>query len=131
MKRLAVVIGIMFLFLSTACAQTEKNAAQEESTQDPKVWDFGRIEEGQVLKHNFIIQNDSDRVLNIKETNTSCGCTVSEIEKKTLAPQESTKVNVEFKSKGYSGKVQQFIYVNTDSVDEPIIRFVIKAEVVK
>lgn len=121
MRKLTVIAGIILLVSSAVWAQV----------QDPKVWDFGKVRAGRVLKHDFMIKNDSDKVLNIKETNTSCGCTVSEIEKKILAPQESAKVKVEFKSKGYSGNVQQFIYVNTDSVDEPIIRFVIKAEVEK
>jgi len=121
MRKLAAILGIILLWSSTGYAQA----------QDPRVWDFGNVKEGQVFKHEFMIKNESDKVLNIKEVNTSCGCTISEIEKKTLAPQESAKVKVEFKSKGYSGKVQQFIYVNTDSVDEPIIRLAIKAEVEK
>ncbi len=122
---------VLFPFYGGCYAQTGKNIVQEEQAQDPRVWDFGKVEEGQVFKHEFILKNDSGKVLNIKAVNTSCGCTISEIEKKMLAPQESAKVKVEFKSKGYSGKVQQFVYVNTDSVDEPIIRFVIKAEVIK
>jgi len=46
-------------------------------------------------------------------------------------PGESTPVEIKFNSKGYSGDIQQFTYVNTDDIDNPVIRFIIKAHVVK
>ncbi len=99
--------------------------------QDEFSWDFGVVKEGQVLQHDFIIKNESTRELNIKDVNTSCGCTVSKVKNKTLKPQESTLVEVKFNSKGYSGKVKQYVYVNTDSLDNPLLRYIITAEVVK
>lgn len=101
------------------------------SQQDPYTWDFGRAKQGQIVKHNFILENKTAQTLNIKEVNTSCGCTVSEVKKKTLLPGENTLIEVKFDSKGYSGKVQQFVYVHTDNLDNPIIRYIITAEVVK
>lgn len=99
--------------------------------QNPYSWDFGRVEEGAVLKHNFVLKNESANTLNIKDVNTSCGCTVSKVEKKALMPGESTLIKVQFDTKGYAGKTQQYTYVNTDSLDNPIVRFIIKADVVK
>jgi hypothetical protein len=99
--------------------------------QDELSWDFGIVKEGQVLQHDFVIKNESGRELNIKDVNTSCGCTVSKAKNKTLKPQESTVIEVKFNSKGYSGKVKQYVYVNTDSLDNPLLRYIITAEVVK
>ena len=98
---------------------------------DPYLWDFGQVKKGEILKHDFVLRNDSAQTLNIKEITTSCGCTVSEAQKKTLLPGESTVLSVHFDTKDYSGAVHQFIYVNSDRLDNPIIRFIIKAEVVK
>lgn len=95
------------------------------------LWDFGRIGEGQVVKHNFTLKNGSKKALEIKEINTSCGCAVSKMDKKVILPGESALIEVEFDSKGYSGPVQQFIYVNTNGIDNPVIRYIIKAEVIK
>jgi hypothetical protein len=94
-------------------------------------WDFGVVKQGQVLQHDFIIKNESTRELNIKEVNTSCGCTVSKVKDKTLKPQESTVIEVKFNSKGYSGKVKQYVFVRTDSLDNPVLRYIISAEIVK
>ena len=97
------------------------------SVQDPHVWDFGAVKAGAVLEHAFVLTNDSAKDLVIKDTTTSCGCTVSEIKKKQLKPGESTTISIKLDTKGYTGDVQQFVYVNTDSMDKPIIRFTVKA----
>lgn len=122
-------LAILLSFSSTGCyAQNKDN---KEKAPDPFVWDFGRVKEGEVLKHNFILKNESKTTLNIKDITTSCGCTVSKVKNKVLLSGESTLIEVQFNSKGYSGAAQQFVYVHTDSLDKPIIRYIIKAEVVK
>jgi len=104
---------------------TQANA----SVRDPLEWDFGIVKAGVVLEHVFVLTNDSARDLVIKDTTTSCGCTVSEIKKKRLMPGESTELLVKFEKKGYNGATHQFVYVNTDNVDKPIVRFTVKASV--
>jgi hypothetical protein len=99
--------------------------------QNPYLKDFGIVKAGDLVKHSFVIKNNSDRVLNIKDVSTSCGCTVSEVKNKILKPGESALVDVKFDSKGYSGAIEQFVYVRTDSLDESLIRFIIKANVTK
>ncbi len=94
-------------------------------------WDFGRIKQGEVAKHVFVYKNDSRVDLNIKDTNASCGCAVSKVDKEKLRPGEKANLEVAFDSHGYSGEVRQFVYMNTDSRDNPVIKFTIKADVVK
>ena len=84
-----------------------------------------------VVKHEFIFKNETNKILNIENIHASCGCTEAEAKKRSLAPQESTAIVVNFNSKGYRGPVTQFIYVNTDDLDFSIIKFTIKALVVK
>jgi len=138
--RWSLVVGLV-IFLSfpqAECfAQNQgQTPGQEEKTEkteipDPYAWDFGQVKQGDLLNHDFVLENESGKTLTIKDVNTSCGCTVSKVEKKILSPGESTKIEVKFNSKGYSGITQQYVYVHTDSLDKPIIRFIIKAEVVK
>lgn len=101
------------------------------SADDPYSWDFGRVAEGKALEHTFIFTNQAKKTVNIQSVYTSCGCTASQADKKILAPGESASIKVQFKSKGYKGKVEQFVYVNTDDLDNPVIKFIIKAEVVQ
>jgi len=93
-------------------------------------WDFGRVKETDVLKHTFTLKNESLTTMNIKGVTTSCGCTVSEVKKKRLSPQESTEIMVQFNPKGYSGKVKQYVFIQTDSSEKPVVIFVIKAEII-
>lgn len=134
----AVLSGLVFLSC-TACFG--------EKTADPYTWDFGKIKQGEVVSHKFTLKNGSAKALKITSLTTSCGCTVSEVKKRDLLPNESTEVEAKFNSKGYSGAVQQFIFVNTDyigtsakpsadgersrTIDKPVIRFIIKADVAK
>ncbi len=129
---------ILFTFAQTGCFAQMQVSAQiplqnksEEQTNEKYTWDFGRSNAGDVLKHTFTLKNESKKTLNIKNVTTSCGCTTSQITKTTLKLGESTDIEVKFNSKGYFGPVQKFIYVNTDDVDNPVIRLIIKADVVK
>jgi len=137
MKALAIISAFLILFSgSVGCfAQkpdnTDKPAANAAVAGDPFSWDFGRVKEGSVLKHDFSFKNSSEETLKILDINTSCGCTVSSVNKKVLLPGEETVIEVKFKTAGYLGATQQFVYVNTDSLDNPVLRFIIRAEVSK
>jgi hypothetical protein len=53
------------------------------------------------------------------------------VKKTSLKPGESTDIEVKFNTKGFSGPSQKYIYVNTDDLDNPVIRLIIKADVLK
>jgi hypothetical protein len=128
---------LLSLFVLTGCypfrqkGLIKKPSLNIEVRQDPYLKDFGLIKAGEVVKHSFVIKNESKKVLTIKDISTSCGCTVSEVKNRILKPGESTFMDVKFNSRGYSGEVQQFVYLSTDSLDESLIRFIIKANIIK
>ena len=139
-QRVIVLASFFMFFWITGCysqnqtilRQDVKTAvSSEQEIKDPYLWDFGKVKENIVLGHEFIFKNESKVVINIKDINTSCGCTISEVKQKKLLPGESTVIGVKFDSKGYSGPVTQYVYMNTDSLDKPIVRYIIKAKVVK
>lgn len=134
MLRFCLPLLFLFLILSGCHSARENGFIEKKSSRtaesnDPYIKDFGFIKSGEVVVHSFLIKNDSQKVLNIKDVTTSCGCAVSEVKKRVLNPGESTSLDVKFDSKGYSGVVQQFVYVNTDRLDDSLIRFIIKANV--
>jgi len=120
---------IISLFIFSLCIF--QFACAQDNIADPNLWDFGQAKASQVLKHDFLFKNETKNVLNITSVNTSCGCTASQPEKKSLKPGETTKINVSFNPHGYLGQVQQFVYVNTDNADAAVARFTIKAEIIK
>ena len=134
MKKIYLVLGIVLLLSVTGCfAQTNPQAIAElpNPPQQQNLWDFGQVKEGLILKHDFILKNDSQKALKITGTHTSCGCTVSKVEKNILLPGEETLIGVKFNSVGYSGPIEQYVYVNTDDAQNPILKFTVKAQVIK
>jgi hypothetical protein len=129
------VLFTLFIFLSVplsgCCSQNYPGPSGREPVSDPCSWDFGQVAEGEVLTHAFILKNETQDILHIKDVSTSCGCATSKIEKMTILPGEATEIRVSFDSKGYSGWVQQFVYVYTDRTDNPIIKLTISGTVLK
>jgi len=134
-----IFLLLVFLFLSTpivGCSyevqDTSKTQTKTESKPtDPYFWDFGQARQGQILMHTFELKNESDKQITILNASASCGCTVPSIKNKVLLPGESTDIEVKFNTKGYSGEVKQYVYVNTDDTDNPILKYTIKAEIIK
>lgn len=131
-----LLFAFLPVFLFSGCMAKKQNAllsqeavVEQSAPVDSQVWDFGKVNEGQVLKHDFIFKNETGKTLTINRVDTSCGCTASEVKKKVLKPQEDTVINVQFNSTNYSGPVQQYVYINTDDPANPITKFTIKADV--
>jgi hypothetical protein len=98
----------------------------------PDVWDLGQVKTGKVVTGVFAFKNDADKTITVSSIQTSCGCTGSTIKEKTLAPAASTEVTVRFDSKGYRpGPVEQFLYINTDNADNPVIKYIIRVKVIE
>lgn len=125
------ILLILFVFFLWGCIKEKQLILDKSSLKDTYTLDSGQIKEGRVLKYNFILRNDSKKILTIKDVTTPCGCVISKIKKRNISPGENTLIKVKFDTKGYSGSTQQFIYVHTDDLDIPILRFIIKAEVIK
>ncbi len=132
-----ILLGI-FIF-SQGCQMRDGQKQQPQQPRmdykpgntDPRTFFFGQVKSGKVLKHFFVLRNVSKNTLAIKDVSTSCGCTASKADKKSLAPGESTTIEVKFDTKKYSGHVKQFVYVQTDDPYNPILKFTIEADVVK
>ena len=104
---------------------------EENQKPDPYTWDFGSVKEGTLLKHVFILRNESKNTLVINKLQTSCGCAVSTASHNEIPQGQASKVEVTFNTKGYSGGVKQFVYVHTNDPKKPIIKLTVSAEIVK
>ncbi len=83
-------------------AEKMKNAPV--ATYKEKNWNFGEIKQGDVVKHQFEVQNTGKSELIIRKVKASCGCTAIKPEKTILAPGESTTIAAEFNSRGKNGR---------------------------
>ncbi|MGM0581203.1 MAG: DUF1573 domain-containing protein [Bacteroidota bacterium] len=92
-------------------------------------YDFGHIDEGDKLSHSFKFTNTGKDTLNIRKTKTTCGCTVSELEKMDYSPNESGEIKISFDSKGRRGTQIKRITLFTNDPTAPTQDLIIKAYV--
>jgi hypothetical protein len=107
----------------------EQLASAPKLKFDDPVYDFGSIKQGESVTTDFVFTNTGKSELNIRQTRASCGCTVSEPEKSTLAPGESSIIKVTFNSAGRRGIQQKSISVFSNDPANPTQRITIKARV--
>ena len=70
---------------------------------DMEVWEFGEINEGDVIDTIFTFTNVGKEPLIISNAKAGCGCTVPQWPKEPIAPGETGKIAVKFNSKGKPG----------------------------
>lgn len=119
MKKSTLMIMILGAtnFLTTSC---NKGAAQKVKAEhvliaeerdaiakdfpvmtfDTKEFDFGTIQEGDIVEHTFTFTNTGKSPLVIVNAKGSCGCTVSKWPREPIAPGKTGEFLVAFNSNG-------------------------------
>jgi len=100
--------------VSTKVVKNSKTAGKSEKPYDrPQImfkentYDFGKIIQGEKVKHTFHFTNTGRSDLVITKVSTSCGCTATDYPHTPIKPGESAKLDVVFDShtkKGFQNK---------------------------
>ena len=87
---------------------------------DKTEYDFGTIQQGDVVEGTFFVSNKGKVYLIINSAKASCGCTVPEWPTDTIKQCESSVIKFEFDSKGKKGKQNKSINIksNTEKVSQ-------------
>ena len=80
-------------------------------------FDFGKITEGNKVRHSWMVKNTGSQPLLIANVQTSCGCTAPFYPKEPILPGKQGEITLEFNSAGKNGHVQKnaLILANTDN----------------
>ena len=124
MRRLS--LGFL-LVISVAFASCSKGDKKEDSKQadskmpvfaltDSASFDFGAIQEGAVVEHDFKFRNDGEYPLILNNITSSCGCTTPEWPKDPIGPKQTASIKVRFDTKNKTGPQVKTItvYANTE-----------------
>lgn len=136
-------LAYIFAVLLSACVVLALSPhiiclAQNSSSQEiqiPKIsfpqneFDFGKAEEGVELRHCFKIENRGRKPLVIKDTHSSCGCTIPILKKNTLAPGEIVDLDVIMDTSMKQGKVDKKIEIRSNDPVSPVAVIHVKADV--
>lgn len=63
-------------------------------------WDFGTINEGDIVEHTYSFKNTGEAPLIIESAKPSCGCTVPDWTKEPIPVGGTGEIQVKFDSKG-------------------------------
>lgn len=87
-------------------------------TFEETAYDFGTIQDGDVVKHTFSFTNTGKVPLIIQNATAQCGCTVPDWTRTPIAPGEKGEVRVEFNSKGKAGVQSKAVSITANTQPE-------------
>lgn len=82
---------------------------------EAKEYDFGRVNEGDIVTHEFKFTNTGNMPLTILNAHSSCGCTVSEYPKDPIPPGGSGVISARFNTDGRHDLEKKLIYVTSNT----------------
>jgi len=78
-------------------------------------FDFGKVDEGKKVEHIFKFTNTGENPLVLKDARASCGCTIPEYTKDTIAPGKVGELKVIYDSAGKEGKIEKTVTVTANT----------------
>ncbi|WP_158795967.1 DUF1573 domain-containing protein [Pedobacter sp. L105] len=78
------------------------------------MFNFGKIAQGDKVKHDFNFKNTGKTPLIITDATATCGCTTPDFPKQPIKPGESGIIKVVFNSTGKSGMQDKVITITSN-----------------
>lgn len=104
------IVLVFFAVLTFSVKAQQLTEASKPATETLKVkestYDFGKIQQGRPVTHNFEIINAGTTPLMLENVQASCGCTTPEWSKDPIQPGATAIIKVGYNalSEGYFGK---------------------------
>lgn len=106
----------------------ERNEREAKVKEMPKTkmvipedkFNFGKIKEGEKVRHAFKFKNLGENPLMISDAIVSCGCTVPSFSKDPILPGGEGEIQVEFNSAGRKGHQQKNVLIVSNADREKI-----------
>ena len=116
--------------LITVSANIEENFSiltEEQRTNAPQIeianpnYDFGQVEESQLVENEFKFTNNGKSDLIIRKIKASCGCTMVEPADKVIKPTKTSSFKATVKTNGFSGRIAKSITIITNDPVNPTV----------
>ncbi len=96
---------------------------------DPQIIELGSIAHNARITRYVELRNRGRKQLVIEKVVATCKCIETNLGKKTLAPNETTMLEVTFDAAGYSGKMEQHVWLVTNDSEAPSRDLVVRARI--
>lgn len=140
----AILIIIPLLLILIKCSDTlvadniqnenirsEKKLEKSKIVFDKKIYDFGKIYVGEIVKYGFKFKNQGSGELIINSVKSSCGCTAALVSKSNILKGEDGEVQIKFNPGRYVGKVTKSVTVNSNDPENPAYKLTITGEIIE
>ncbi|MEM8945485.1 MAG: DUF1573 domain-containing protein [Planctomycetota bacterium] len=94
------------------------------------VFEFGNIERGTSMSHEFLIRNVGDKPLHVEVASTTCKCTVGDLSDSDIEPGAETKVMLEWVAKTPPGPFRHGAVLSTNDPTQSSINLTVEGQVV-
>ena len=82
-------------------------------------YEFGKVQQGDMVVHEYKFKNSGNEVLLIENALASCGCTVPEFSRDPIQPGEEGVIKVSFNTTGLKGHQNKTITINSNAKINP------------
>ena len=79
------------------------------------IFDFGEVNEGEIVKHTFNFTNTGKVPLVINDAHSTCGCTIPKWPKAPISPGEKGKIEVEFNTKSKPNNQEKPVIISANT----------------
>jgi hypothetical protein len=123
--KLAFILQLIVFFAALNLAAAGADISFEKTSTD-----FGTVQGGTVLKYTFKYKNTGDEELSITKIQTPCGCTAVQTTQGTVKPGQWGEIQAQVNTSGFRGKIEKYIYVDTNVSHMPRITLTMNAFVI-
>ncbi len=116
---------------------TDTSEAEPQIKAQPKadlpetVFNFGNIERGTSMTHIFKVRNVGKRPLRVEVASTTCKCTVGNLSKEEIAPNEESEVLLEWVAKTGPGPFRHGATLSTNDPTQSTVELSVEGQVVE
>ena len=96
--------------------QSAEKVLAPKIQMDEESFDFGEMQQGESVTHDFVLKNIGDANLIISTAKGSCGCTVPEWPKEAVGEAEDAIIKVTFNSGKKEGKQNKTVTLVTNAI---------------
>jgi hypothetical protein len=96
---------------------------------DDPVKDFGKVIQGEVIKHIFNFSNKGSATLEILGVEPSCGCQAASPSAKQIKPGQNGQIEVNVDTAGLAGSIDKSVNIITNDPNRPTVSLSIRADV--
>jgi len=92
-------------------------------------FDYSHVPQNSTFLHTYTIYNGGGGILKLMGVTTSCKCINASLDKTTLSPTDSARLEVSYINKGVSKGTDNFVSIKTNDPNNPEVRIFITRSV--